>query len=60
MKVDEPDERISPMKDIMLKTEDEVLDFEIVDEALEIAGGVANAPANFTLGSCTGLSVCPG
>ena len=48
------------MKDIMLKTEDEVFDFEIVDEALEIAGGVANAPASFTLGGCTGLSECPG
>ena len=48
------------MKDIMLKTEDEVFDFEIVDEALEIAGGMANAPASFTLGGCTGLSECPG
>jgi len=48
------------MKDIMLKTEDEAFDFEIADEALEIAGGVANAPANFTLGACTGLSECPG
>jgi len=54
------DERTSPMKDIMLKTEDEAFDFETADEALEIASGVANAPANFTLGACTGLSECPG
>ena len=58
--VDETDERISLMKDTMLKTEDELFDFEVADEALEIAGGVANARANFTLGACTGLSECPG
>ena len=47
------------MKDIMLKTEAEAFDFQVADEALEIAGGVANAPVNFTLGACTGLSDCP-
>jgi hypothetical protein len=33
--------------------------FEISDEALEDAG-IARQNANFTLGSCTGLSECPG
>jgi len=48
------------MKDFMLKTEDELFDFEVADEALEIAGGMASTPASFTLGACTGLSECPG
>ena len=34
------------------------LDHEISDESLESAGGKEIA-ANFTLGSCTGLSECP-
>jgi len=32
----------------------------VSDEALEIAAGTANEQANFTLGACSGLSVCPG
>jgi len=32
---------------------------EVSDEALETAGG-KEMTASFTLGSCTGLSVCPG
>jgi hypothetical protein len=42
------------------KTEEEMLAFEISDEALEIAAGTAKEKANFTLGACSGLSVCPG
>jgi hypothetical protein len=34
------------------------LNYEISDESLETAGGKEIA-ANFTLGSCTGLSECP-
>ena len=30
------------------------------DEALEIATGTSKEKANFTLGACSGLSVCPG
>lgn len=30
------------------------------DEALEIAAGTTREKANFTLGACSGLSVCPG
>ena len=39
--------------------EENLLTYEVSDEALEIAGG-KEMVANFTLGSCTGLSECPG
>jgi hypothetical protein len=42
------------------KTEKEILAFEVSDEALEIAAGMAKEKAGFTLGACTGLSVCEG
>jgi hypothetical protein len=42
------------------KTEEELLAFEVSDEALEIVAGTAKEKANFTLGACTGLSECPG
>jgi len=56
------------MKDITLKTEQDftlkaeeaLLACDVSDEALEVASGAARAQANFTLGSCTGLSECPG
>ena len=41
------------------QTEQEVLVFEVSDEALEAAAGAADEKANFTLGACSGLSVCP-
>jgi hypothetical protein len=41
----------------MTKQED-VLAFEVSDEALEAAAG--SEQVNYTLGACTGLSVCPG
>ena len=41
-----------------LNEEDDFLTFEISDEALETAGGI-EVVGNFTLGACTGLSVCP-
>ena len=44
----------------MLDTKEEILDFDISDEALEIAAGTVSNKANFTLGACTGLSECPG
>jgi hypothetical protein len=37
----------------------QILGFEVSDEALESAGDSAKK-ANFTLGACTGLSVCDG
>jgi len=44
----------------MKKTEIEILAFEVSDDALESAAGTAKEKANFTLGACTGLSVCDG
>jgi len=41
-------------------TEEEILAFEVSDEALESAAGSAKEKANFTLGACSGLSVCEG
>jgi hypothetical protein len=41
-------------------TEEEIFSFEVSDEALEVAAGTAMEKANFTLGACSGLSVCPG
>jgi hypothetical protein len=42
------------------ETEDEIFTCEVSDEVLEITGGEAKERVNFTLGACTGLSVCPG
>ena len=42
------------------KTQEDILAFEVSDETLEIAAGTAKEKTNFTLGACTGLSVCPG
>ena len=40
--------------------EEAMLAFEVSDEALEIAAGTGKEKVgNFTLGACTGLSVCP-
>jgi hypothetical protein len=47
------------MLDIM-KTDEEILAFDVPDEALETATGRVSDKANFTLGACTGLSECPG
>ena len=51
------------MKNITIgleETNEEIFTFEVSDEALEIAAGSAKEKANFTLGACSGLSVCPG
>jgi hypothetical protein len=53
--------RINAMLDITLKTEEEILDFDVSDEALEIAAGTVSDKANFTFGYCTAnQSGCPG
>jgi len=49
-------ERINAMSDMVLNQEEEILSFEVSDEALENAAGSEQA---FTLGACSGLSVCP-
>src|SRR5678815_3887405 len=51
--------RINMMKFPSTLDEENLLTYEVSDEALETAGGKEIA-ANFTLGSCTGLSECPG
>ena len=50
------------MSDNALKAQEEMLfsDVPISDEVLEVAAGAAKVRASFTLGSCTGLSECPG
>ena len=35
-----------------------ILSYDVSDDALEAAAGV-DQPSAFTLGACTGLSVCP-
>jgi hypothetical protein len=45
---------------ILENTEEMVFAFDVSDEALETAAGVAQERANFTLGACSGLSVCDG
>ena len=42
------------------QTEEDIFAFEVSDEALEIAAGTEKEKANYTLGACSGLSVCPG
>ena len=48
------------MSDIALKAQEEMLFLDVLDEVLEVAAGAAKIHASFTLGSCTGLSECPG
>jgi len=51
------------MKNITIgleQADEDILAFEVSDETLEIAAGSAKEKANFTLGACSGLSVCPG
>jgi hypothetical protein len=55
--------RINAMNDNTIalhQTEEDILTFEVSDEVLEIAAGTEKDKANYTLGACTGLSVCPG
>jgi hypothetical protein len=53
--------RINAMVDITLKTEEEILAFDVSDEALEIVAATVSEKANFTWGYCTALQGgCPG
>jgi hypothetical protein len=40
------------------QTEEEILTYDVSDEALETAAGAEKGA--WTLGACTGISVCPG
>jgi hypothetical protein len=42
---------------IEMMIDEEIPSYEVSDEALEAAAGTGQA--GYTLGSCTGLSVCP-
>lgn len=46
------------MIDVMIEADEEILSYEVSDEALEATAGT-DVNAAYTLGSCTGLSVCP-
>jgi hypothetical protein len=49
------------MVDISLKTEEEILAFDVSDEALENAAATVTDKANFTWGYCTAnQGGCPG
>jgi hypothetical protein len=52
--------RMNVMSDNALKAQEEMLFLEVSDEMLEVAAGAVKVHASFTLGSCTGLSECPG
>jgi hypothetical protein len=53
--------RITMMKFPSTLDEENLLTYEVSDEVLETAGAKEKQiAANFTLGSCTGLSECPG
>ena len=47
-------------KTILDRGDEELFINNVSDEALEIAAGSVKEKANFTLGACSGLSVCPG
>ena len=38
---------------------EEILSYEVSDEALETAAGGKEKAGNYTLGFCSGVSVCP-
>jgi hypothetical protein len=43
------------------ESQEDMLACDVSDEALESAGGAdQKTAANYTLGACTGISVCPG
>ena len=46
------------MSDTRLEQTEEILSYEISDEALEGAAGI-NRAANYTLYYCTALDLCP-
>jgi hypothetical protein len=51
---------IAPMTDLHIQ-EEEILSFDVSDEALEAAAGSLKTKAGaFTLAFCSGLDTCPG
>jgi hypothetical protein len=51
------------MTDTVLRVdqiEEDILGVEVSDEALETAASKNEMAGQYTLGACTGISVCPG
>lgn len=58
---DPTNKRMNYMTNVTMgRTDEDIFAFEVSDEALEIAAGTENEKASYTLGACSGLSVCPG
>jgi hypothetical protein len=54
-------ERTDIMSDTSIQSEQEVLTYEVSDEALEAAAGAVTEKAGaLTLAFCSGLDTCPG
>ena len=52
--------RNKAMTDMFIGSEEEILSFEVSDEALEMAAGSVKEKAGaFTLAFCSGLDTCP-
>jgi hypothetical protein len=52
--------RNKAMTDMYIASEEEILSFEVSDEALEMAAGSIKEKAGaFTLAFCSGLDTCP-
>lgn len=54
---------MNDMTNVMMarqQADEDIFASEVSDEALEICAGTENEKASYTLGACTGLSVCPG
>jgi hypothetical protein len=52
--------RNKAMTDMYIESEEEILSFEVSDEALEMAAGSVKEKAGaFTLAFCSGLDTCP-
>jgi hypothetical protein len=47
------------MTDKYIQREEEILSFEVSDEALEAAAGSMEKAGAFTLAFCSGLDTCP-
>jgi hypothetical protein len=47
-------------KATIVQTEEEILTYEVADEAVEAAAGMVTDKArSFTMGFCSGLDTCP-
>jgi|tagenome__1003787_1003787.scaffolds.fasta_scaffold16178603_1 hypothetical protein len=54
-----PTKGINTMKTMIEQIEEEILAYDVSDEALEVAAGGKEKACSYTLGACTGLISCP-